>query len=274
MNALAGLLAQPDNAIGLAEGALLIARSEYPALDVNSYLRRLDHLAERVWGDLAAHERPYNLVQSLNRVLFEEEGFVGNRQPYEDPRNYFLNEVLDRKEGIPLTLSIVYLEVGKRLGLPLEGVPFPGHFLVKLALDEHNLIILDPFSRGLPLSEEVLRQRLERGQGRVGRAQLAQALRSAGPRDILLRLLRNLREVHLRHEQWGKLLAVLTQILVVRPDLAEDWRDRGALYQHLECSQAALGDFRHYLALQPEAEDAEVVQLRIAELEQAVKHLH
>jgi len=275
ISALAALLAKPDPR-NLAEAALTIAQIEYPRLDIGDYLQRLDDLAERVWGDVRRHPKPHNLVLSLNRVLFEEEGFVGNPSDDPDPRNCFLNEVLDRKEGTPLTLSIVYLEVGWRLGLPLEGVAFPGHFLVKLPLGENNLVILDPLSQGLPLGEPSLIERLEQalGKRRARRVPLTQALRGAKQWDILARLLNALCDIYAGGEQWGKLLGVLSQLLIIRPALSSAWRDRGALYQHLECSRAALDDFRHYLALEPNADDIEAVTARVQELEQEVKRLN
>ncbi len=267
----------PEAELNLARAALLIAKSEYPNLSVDRYMARFEELAERVWSDLFKRGEPHNMVISMNRILFEEEGYVGNTHDYYDPRNSFLNEVMERREGIPISLCIIYLELGRRLGLPLEGVSFPEHFLVKMAVDKERVIVLDPFSGGLPVSEDTLRQRLEHawgGLGRVSRQQLSQFLRTAQPREILLRLLRNLRSVYIYHEQWAKLLSIITQILLLRPDLAEEWRDRGALYQHLECPRAALADFRHYLQLQPEAEEADNVREQIMELEEAVRHLH
>jgi regulator of sirC expression with transglutaminase-like and TPR domain len=280
IRALASVAADPE--YGLAEAALTIAKHEYPGLNVSRYLERLDELAERVWADLRLHPEPYNLILSLNRVLFEEEGFVGNPHDQYDPRNGFLNDVLDRKEGIPLTLSIVYLEVGWRLGLPLEGVAFapasakanPNDFLVKLSLGENSLIVLDPVARGLPVGEQSLLERLSLGQGADGRARLARALRSARREEILRHLLNHLREVYVHHAQWSKLLGVLSQILVLWPESSTAWRDRGALYQHLECGRAALSDLRRYLELEPYADDSEGVEQRIAELEYAIKRLH
>src|SRR3954463_5079785 len=151
----------PDEHIGLAEAALLIAVHEYPDLAVSAYLSRIEQLAHslrmRIGEDATALER----VAELNQFLFRDIGFVPNTENYYDPRNSFLNEVLERRTGIPITLSVVYMELGRRIGLPLQGVSFPGHFLVKLRVRAGTLV-LDPFSGGAPQSEEELRRRLQR----------------------------------------------------------------------------------------------------------------
>jgi regulator of sirC expression with transglutaminase-like and TPR domain len=262
------LLDEPEGDLNLAEAALWIAKTEYPELDIAAYMQHLDELAQRVWQQLASQARAPNIILTLNQVLFEQEGFAGNTRDYYDPRNSFLNDVLDRKEGIPLTLSIIYLEVGRRLGLPLEGVPFPGHFLVKMAIRDGSMVVLDPFFKGIPLSEEALIERLAK-QSSSQHAQppsLATALRSASKREILLRMLRNLKQIYRHREQWDKLLLIMDLILVMTPAVAEEWRDRGRVYQHLECPRAALEDYRNYLELEPYADDAETIAAQIEKL--------
>src|SRR5581483_2102597 len=172
------VLERPEDDINLAEAALLMAADEYPSLDVSTYLQRLDELAAGVRGRLPAD------------ATFEEQGFTGNTDDYYDPRNSFLNEVLDRKLGIPITLSILYIEIGRRIGLTFQGISFPGHFLVKSETDVGD-IVLDPFSGGVALSEKDLVQRLRErfGEENAPPAPLAPLLRAAGKKEILLRML-------------------------------------------------------------------------------------
>ena len=151
----AQLIAREDARIDLARGCLMIAQDAYPGLDVDRYLGEIERMAIRLRGrtpqDASAEER----VVALNQFLYEDLGFWGNTEDYYDPRNSYLNEVIDRKTGIPITLSILYMEVGRRVGLPLEGVSFPGHFLVRLRL-RGGTLVLDPFSGGAPQSEDEL----------------------------------------------------------------------------------------------------------------------
>ncbi|UCH53918.1 MAG: transglutaminase family protein, partial [Pseudomonadota bacterium] len=150
----------------LAEAALLLAKDEYPALDVGAYLARLDRLGADLRARIPENSPLEQTILALNAFLFEEHGFLGNTDNYYDPRNSFLNEVLDRKLGIPITLSIIYMEIGRRVGLPVEGVSFPGHFLVKFGTD-HGDLVIDPFAGGIPLSEEDLLDRLEETYGEL-----------------------------------------------------------------------------------------------------------
>src|SRR5881396_777188 len=152
--AFAALLDLPDGAIDLGHASLLIAREEYPDLDVHGYLERLDEMAREIRGRMKGTEGAKSQIAHLNRLLFEEMGFRGNREEYYDPRNSFLNDVLDRRIGIPITLSTVYLEVGRRIGCRLAGVAFPGHFMVRLmGRDAMPDVLIDPFNRGRILTE-------------------------------------------------------------------------------------------------------------------------
>jgi len=263
----------PEEAVGLAEAALLFASDEYPELDVRAYLGRLDALAANVRARLPAKAPPETIIAAMNQVLFEEEGFKGNAVEYYDPRNSFLNDVLDRKLGIPITLSIVYVEVGRRLGLSLEGVSFPGHFLVSLPLKERRLV-LDPYSGGMALSAEELSNRLLQAYGRQPAVSLDRLLAAAGKREILVRMLRNLKAIYLRQENSTRALSVVDRILLVWPDLPEEVRDRGLLYDRLECAQAALQDYRRYLDLAPDAPDAGEIRNRMIDIGKATPHLH
>lgn len=263
------IVKQTDEQLNLAEAALLIAADEYPDLDVDDYLHRLDDLAHAVRGTLPAEAGLEETVVALNNFLFIEQGFTGNADDYYDPRNSFLNDVLDRKLGIPITLSILYMEIGQRLGLPFEGVSFPGHFLVKCATNEGD-VVLDPFWGGVPLSEDDLRDRLEEtcGKSQAASAALAPLLSTAGKKEILVRMLRNLKGIYLQREESLKALGIINRILQVQPDIPEELRDRGRLYDRLECFQPAAADLARYLVLAPSADDASDVQYRLVELRQ------
>jgi regulator of sirC expression with transglutaminase-like and TPR domain len=257
----AQLVSGPEDKLDLAEAALLIAQEEQPQLDITIYLRRLDEVAAAARARLPQVPEPTDIIHGLNVQLFQEEGFAGNESEYYDPRNSFLNEVLDRKRGIPITLSVIYLEVGRRLGLPLVGVGFPGHFLVKYS-GANGELVLDPFAGGATLTLDELAQKLRRmyGDANPFLGQIPQLLAPASKKDILVRMLRNLKGIYLQQNDFPRALAAIDRILLVAPDLALEVRDRGAVHQRLGHLQAALQDFRRYLEMVPEAEDAEAVR--------------
>lgn len=268
------LVRMPDDALDLAEAALIIAQQEYPQLNIATYMKRLDELADAIRARVTLDATPEHIVATMNHYFFKEHGFAGNNQDYYDPRNSFLNEVLDRKLGIPITLSIVYIEVGRRLDLPLEGVAFPGHFLVKLPLGRGN-VILDPYLGGVSLSEEDLHERLRQVYGEAHtEMSLDQLLSRANKKDMLARVLRNLKTIYLRTEEFDKALSVVERVLSLVPDSAEDLRDRGLIYQRLECVHAALEDLRNYFELEPDAADAVDIRARIIELQGQASTLH
>ncbi|HYA39604.1 MAG TPA: tetratricopeptide repeat protein, partial [Candidatus Methylomirabilis sp.] len=264
-----------EQELNLAEAALLIARDEYPALDVEAYLRQIDELATGVQQRLPAQAGLEDTLIALNQFLFVEQGFSGDMDNYDDPRNSFLNEVLDRKRGIPITLSILYMEVGRRLGLPLKGVSFPGHFLVKFTTREGE-VVLDPFSGGCLMSKEDLEQMLEDtfGAAEAAYAPLERLLTAANKKEILVRMLRNLKGAYLRRERYDKALTVVDRILLIQPDQPDEVRDRGRIYEHLECFRAALENYQSYLAQRPGAGDAPDVHKRIAELKLIVANFN
>lgn len=268
------LVGMSDEALDLAEVALIIAQQEYPHLNIASYMKRLDELADAVRARVTLDATPEHIVATMNHYLFKEQGFAGNSEDYHDPRNSFLNEVLDRKLGIPISLSIVYMEVGRRLDLRLEGIAFPGHFLVKLPLKRGN-VILDPYLGGISLSEEDLHERLKQVYGEAHtEMSLDPLLDSANKKEILARVLRNLKTSYLRTDEFDKALSVVERVLSIVPDSAEDLRDRGLIYQRLECVHAALEDLRNYFDLEPDAADAVDIRARIIELQGQASTLH
>jgi len=266
----------PDEDVSLAEGALWIAAAEYPDLEVDVYLKRLHEMATTLRGRLRADIATAEKLLALNHYLFNELGFAGNAEDYYDPRNNFLNEVLERRLGIPITLGVVYIEVGRRIGLGLHGVSFPGHFLVKCALRD-GVVILDPYSRGLSLGLDDLRQRLQDagGDADVDEAILGQLLGAAPNKEVLARVLRNLKAVYERQDDWLRALSSSERLITLHPDDAgEEYRDRGGIYLKLECFRAALGDFRTYLRQCPGASDADVVRAQVSDLATVVAKLN
>lgn len=268
------LLNQPDEAIDLAEGALLIAKSVHPELDVGAQLARVDGLAQTLRQRLdASHALPERIL-ALNRFLFDELKFGPNAEDYYDPRNSFLNEVLERRVGIPITLCVLYMEIGRRVGIPLHGVSFPGHFLVKCPLDE-GLVVLDPYAGGMSLTIRDLQQRLREVQGgEVSRAIVAGLLVSAQPREILARMLRNLKSIYLGREDYLRALPLMHWLILAVPGQPAELRDRGMAYLKLECFRAALTDLEQYLGMAPDAADMEEVRGRVLELRRGVARLN
>jgi regulator of sirC expression with transglutaminase-like and TPR domain len=255
---------QPEDEINLAYTALLVAQEEYPQLAPEPYLQRLDDLAERANDRLSNENAPLIVMQELSRVLFEEESLRGNATNYYDPRNSFLNDVLDRKLGIPLTLSIVFLEVGWRLGLPLEGVNFPGHFLVRYE-GEALRLLADPYQDGAIRFEDEAQALLDHVSG--GTVPLQENhLRSAGRRDILVRLLANLKGIYLNQRDDVRALSAIERILIIRPDSAEDVRDHALVLTRTGREQEAEPELLEYLRLAPAAPDRERIELLLAHI--------
>jgi regulator of sirC expression with transglutaminase-like and TPR domain len=259
----------------LAEASLLIAQDVYPKLDVARYLGQLDDIAAAIRRRIAEDAFAEQKVLALNYYLFNEMRFVGNVEDYYDPRNSYLNEVLERRTGIPLTLSIVYVEVGKRLGLNLKGVSFPGHFLVKLSVKRGELV-LDPFIGGEAQSESELRQRLAQvmPEGDARSVPIDRYLEPASSRQVIARMLRNLKKIYLEGEKLEQALAVMHRMLLVMPESAEELRDRGMVYQRLDCFRPALSDLQNYLRRRPQAADAADIHAKVVELRRACSRLN
>lgn len=264
--AFAALLSLPDAAIDLGHASLLIAREEYADLDVGRYLGRLDEMAEQIARRLKGREGITSRIAHLNRLLFDELGFRGNREDYDDPRNSFLNDVLDRRVGIPITLSIVYLEVGRRIGCPLAGVSFPGHFLVRsTGLDAPQDVVVDPFNRGRILSEDECRTLLREMYGDTIPFS-PDLLRRAPNLDILRRMITNLKLSYARRRDDRMALRVQHLLLCVDPDRPEEIRDRGLIHLRLALFAEATADLERYLTLAGDAADAPAIEKRLAEV--------
>ena len=269
------IVAGPEEEINLAEAALLIAAPEYPGLDIPDCLARLAELAATLKRRLRGDIGPTDTLIALNHYLFDELGFRGNAEDYYDPRNSFLNEVLDRRLGIPITLALVQVEIGRRIGLAMHGVAFPGNFLVKCIVRD-GAVVLDPYARGASLGLEELQERLKamRGGALPSPDMVRHLLAAAGKKSTLARMLRNLKGIYRERGDLPRALAAAGRIIELEPGAAEEYRDRAGLYLDLECFRAALSDFRSYLMLNPRAEDARVVQGRVAELQQIAARLN
>jgi regulator of sirC expression with transglutaminase-like and TPR domain len=265
----ADLASRPDERIDVAEAALLIAQEEYPQLEVPAYVQRLDELAAAARLQIDPTLPAMQQVERLNRFLFVDCGFCGNNDNYYDPRNSYLNEVLERRTGIPITLSLVYCEVGRRLGMPVSGVGFPGHFLVKYFGQPE--IIIDAFF-GTVLSPTECEARLKGIYGPKARLQ-DQLLQPAKPREILVRMLSNLKQVYVEKNDAERALGCVDRILLLAPETPRELRDRGLLYQRLECFGSALRDLERYLQLAPHDDAADTVRSILPDLQRQVAQL-
>ena len=257
------MVARPDADVDLAEASLLIAGEEYPDLDPGRYLTRLDEMAAAL-GRRARDARAEEAVAALNRLLFEQEGFHGNTEDYYDPRNSFLNDVLDRRLGIPISLCTVYMEVARRAGLSVEGVGLPGHFVVRLS-SAAAPVLVDPFHGGTVLTLEDCQRRLDRIYS--GRLRLAPTmLAPCGRKSILSRMLRNLKGIYVKAGDYVRALRAVEMLRSLDPESANELRDRGVLYAALDCFAAAAADLEGYLALRPQCAEAPQLAAKAAEL--------
>lgn len=251
----------------------MIARFEYPELDVASYMQRIRSMADDIRQQLPEAADAADILNQLNRALFTERGFEGNSEHYYDPKNSFLNDVIDRKLGIPISLCILYMELGKELGLPLAGISFPGHFLVKLEIDE-GAIVLDPYFGGISLSEDDLDDRLQEFYGdRLKKSHFYGLLATSSNREIIVRLLRNLRNLYMQDENWDKALTMADFMVQLDTDKADAIKSRAAIYDQLECCVSALKDYKRYLKIEPRANDIQLVRSRIIALGETCRHV-
>lgn len=263
------MLVQDDESFPLFEAAVSVAQDEYPDLDVQQLLGDVDQLTERVRRRLPLDAPPIQRLRALNQFFFRDLGFGGNINDYYDPDNSHLNAVLRTRRGIPITLALIWLEIAQGLRLKARGVNFPGHFMVKVNLPEGQVII-DPFT-GQSLGREDLSERLEpykRSQGLVDEFDVPAGLylQAAPPREILARLLRNLKEIYRAQEDWQRLLAVQQRLVTLVPDHLPEWRDRGLAHAELGQIDQAVSDLEHYVSQTDDALDRDAIEHRIEEL--------
>ena len=267
----AAAVERSESELDLAVGALLIAKAEYPDLRVQEYVNRLDRLAEAVKG-VGSGRDPLCRLHHLREFLFEEQGFRGNAEEYYDPRNSFLNDVLDRRVGIPITLSLVLIEVGRRLGLAIHGIGLPAHFIVGFHADRCR-VLLDPFNGGAILTPEGCEELVARVVSRPVELQ-EEHFAPVTKRQFLIRMLSNLKAIYFKQEAWEKALGVSERLLLLDPDNHCETRDRGLVLVNLgELRRAAL-DWETYLRKSPESADAESVRSRLRRVRQALATLN
>ncbi|OKH29162.1 SirB1 family protein [Chroogloeocystis siderophila] len=255
---------QPDAQIDLAKAALYIAQEEYPQLDIEEYLNALDTMAAEVREQLPSEQYPLRIIQTVNRYLYDDLGFSGNTTSYYDPRNSFLNDVIERRTGIPITLSLVYLEVTKRIDFPMLGVGMPGHFLIRPNIQQMEIFV-DPFHRGEVLFPEDCQDKLSQIYAQPVKLE-SSFLDAVTHRQFLARMLTNLKFAYLQKEELAKALAAVERILLLFPDIPIEIRDRGLLYYQLGNWNAAINDLQTYLAKVPQASDAPVIRRLLNQL--------
>ena len=262
-------LVQSDDGFPLLEATACVAMDEYPDLDVQTLLGDVDQLLARLRRRLPADAAPLQRLRLLNQFFFQDMGFGGNVNHYYDPDNSYLNVVLKTRRGIPISLAVLWLELAQGLGLQAKGVNFPGHFMVKVNLPQGQVMI-DPFT-GQSLSRDDLSERLEPFKRRNGLVDdfdvpVGLYLQSAPPRDILARVLRNLKEIHRTQEDWHRLVQVLHRLVIVLPNDLSERRDRGLAWAELGHADRALPDLEAYLAQADDPLDADAIAQRVSEL--------
>ena len=258
-----------DDQFPLLEAAVSVAQDEYPDLDVQQVLGDVDQLLARLRRRLPGDAPPLQRLRALNQFFFRDLGFGGNVNHYYDPDNSHLNVVMRTRRGIPISLAVLWLELAQGMGLSARGVNFPGHFMVKVNLPRGQVVI-DPFT-GESLSREDLAERLEPYKRRNGLVDdfdvpVGLYLQSASPRDILARLLRNLKDIHTTHEDWTRLIQVLDRLIVLLPEAHIEYRDRGLAWAEKGEARRAVEDLEHYLARADDALDIDAVSMRVSEL--------
>jgi regulator of sirC expression with transglutaminase-like and TPR domain len=250
-------ISQPDEEIDLATAALYLAQEEYPGLDVNFYLTTLETMAAEVTSRLPVERYPLRMIQTLNQYLYDDLRFSGNTEDYYDPRNSYLNEVIDRRIGIPITLSLVYLAVAQRINFPMVGVGMPGHFLVRPAVKE-MLVFVDPFHRGETMFAEDCQERLSQIYGEPVNFRPG-FLEPVGSRYFLTRMLTNLKAIYISKNDLLRTLSVIDRILLLFPTALTELRDRGFIYYQLNRWTEARQDLTDYLDQMPTAPEREAI---------------
>ena len=274
-------LVAEDAGLPLVEAALALAQDAYPALDIQSELARIDELAQRLRRRIPSDAVALQRLRWLNRYFFDELGFAGNLNHYQDPDNSYLHRVLETRRGIPITLALLYIELATQIGLTAHGVSFPGHFLVKMRM-QHGArpgeVVIDPFT-GQSLSREELDERLApykrlRGLPADFETPLGLYLQSASGREVLARMLHNLKQIHRANAQPQALLAVQQRLVILLPQAWDERRDRGLVHADLGHVQPALQDLQAYLDHASDPQQRHAVELRVAALRGGPSRLH
>ena len=265
-------LVHSDADFPLLEAAASLAQDEYPGLDIQQVLSDVDQLLARLRRRIAADAGPLQKLRSLNQFFFRDLGFAGNVNHYYDPDNSYVSIILRTRRAIPISLAVLWLELAQGLGLAARGVGFPGHFMLKVNLP-NGQVVIDPLD-GQSLSREELAERLEPYRQRSGlldefEAPLGLYLQVAPPRDIISRMLRNLKEIHTTQEDWARLIAVQNRLIVLLPQAWTEYRDRGLAHAGAGHAGRALEDLETYLANAEAGEDLDAIAGRVMELRRA-----
>ncbi len=255
---------QPDAQINLAKAALYFAQVEYPNLEVDQYLNALDAIANKVKERLPNTFYPLKVIKTINQYLFDDLGFQGNSNNYYDPRNSYLNEVISRRTGIPISLSVVYLEIAKRINFPMVGIGMPGHFIIRPNFEDAGIFV-DVFNRGEILFEQDCEARLREIYSQPVKLE-PHFLEPVSHRQILGRMLTNLKYIYINCQEYAKVLPIIELILRLFPNHPLELRDRGLLYYQFGQWQQAIHDLELYLAMLPTAQDAEAIGQLLAKI--------
>ncbi len=255
---------QSDEYIDLGRAALYIAQEEYPQLDLDEYLNALDTMASEIEERLTPERYPLRVIQTINQYLYEDLGFSGNKQDYYDPRNSFLNDVIDRRLGIPISLALVYLEIARRLNFPMVGIGMPGHFLIRPDVAEMEIFV-DAFNQGEVMFPQDCQEKLTQIYQRPVTLQ-PEFLTPVNKRQFLVRMLTNLKYIYLNQQQREKALAAVERILLLFPGVALEVRDRGLLSYQLGRFSQAISDLEAYLEKVPNASDASTIRRLLAQM--------
>jgi regulator of sirC expression with transglutaminase-like and TPR domain len=272
---LAALSGCPDDAVAMDRAALALSRLFQADVDTAAGLAELERIAMLARQRLTSGDDVLRRVQTLNELLFDELGFAGERDDFYDPRNSFLDQVLLRRRGIPISLSVLYCEVARRLGLPAHGVSFPAHFLVRVGRGD-GLLVLDVYAGGMALPEAELDRRLAEvyGEGAITIRSRPSLLRPAGKRETLVRMLRNLAGIYGGRNDDSNLLEALTGMLNLVPDLPDALQQRGLLLRRLGHAPAALADLRRFVDVADDAEQIAAVTPVLEALAEQPLRLH
>ena len=260
----AEIAAHDENVFPLDRAALAIALEEYPNMEIEPYLRKLDTMAARCEVLIGQNATAPSILEAMNETLFVQEGLAGNTENYYDPKNSFLNEVLESKRGIPISLSVIYIEVARRLGFRIDGVGFPGHFLVKHA-DRDQELLIDPFNQGRVLTLNHCQELLDRVYGGTVTVQPT-FLQAMTKRGIITRMLFNLKGIYYQKDEYQKAISVVERILILNPGIPSEIRDRGLLYMQTSLFAKALADLQYYMAHSSSPDDASYIEGHIKTL--------
>ncbi len=266
-------LVHNDTDFALLEAAACLAQDEYPELDVQQVMGEVDQLLARLKQRIARDAGPLQKLRALHQFFYRDLGFAGNVNHYYDPDNSFVSVILHTRRGIPISLAVLWLELAQGLGLAARGIGFPGHFMVKVNLPQGQ-VVMDPLD-GQSLTREALSERLEPYRRRHGlmdefEVPLGLYLQVSPPRDIIARMLRNLKEIHTTQQDWPRLIAVQDRLIVLLPQAWDEYRDRGLAHAELGHAGRALEDLETYLGNAEQGADMPAIARRVVELRRAI----